>query len=568
MKHRALSIALATLSACSLSMGCGALPFPSGSRDAGASGVEPDAWHDPFNWTVATDAGTTITNVVYPIPRAPKVDLLFVLDNSPAMAANRQKLAAQLPRMITDLNAYCSGAKLDLRLAIITSDMGTGGISSIGSCGPRADGSLRGDQGRFQFLNAAACGVTDTRQPWLFENRNVSPKQSNFSGDIGTVFGCLLSGIGTSGCGFSQPLAALEAAFYDPANVAVQRERFLRPGAYFSIVIITDQDDCSAWAGDGIFADSPSTAGETPRLRCTTRATTCNGQNLSTSPPGYPAETSFAANLADCATRTDFCRPGVDVTNSTDCNPLLDYRAIAEEIKQLKTDGGDSISVFSIFGWPLDDAQLATAKLIIDRTPNPDTADTAHPELFDAWPICYDPDHPPASPASGLDREAAAHGAGGGLRVSAFLDEFSYGGMKSSLCQPDLSAALKDVFPICIDSYSTTCVQQNLVDSDLTQPGVQASCEVWNSVPAPGSPKGPYTDTLPYPPCDDAHSVVPCWRLVKDTTRCPWNGQKIDVVREPDATFNEGTRVNLQCLTCPEPTFDTPDPVPGCGYKL
>jgi hypothetical protein len=560
-KRDTLGLSMRGLLVCVLFFGCAGRPMTGSHNDAGAD----LAGSGPGSWTVPTDAGTVVYNLRDPIRPVPKLDLVFVLDTSPSMAAKQQKFATGFPKLITDLTNPCTREMPDLRVAIVTSDMGTGGISSTGFCGHRADGSIWGDRGRFQFANAAACGVTDTSQPWLFENRNADPVRKNFAGDFSTVFGCLASAVGTGGCGYNQPLRALESAFFDPSNAKLQRDLFLRPDAYLWIFIITDQDDCSAGSKSGIFADVPAAAGESASLRCTTRATTCNGQNLSILPPGYPTMAAFAANFTACTTRTDFCGPTVDATQPTDCNPLEDYRVIANEIKQLKASPNDSILVTGIFGWPAD-VDIAKAQLIVDQRPNPDGTDNPHPQIFDAWPICYDPGHPPANQAGGFDPEAAAWGGSAGLRISAFLDEFSPNGIKSSICQPDLSQAM-NFGGVTSCPMHNLCINSKLLDTDVAQSGVQASCKVWLSVPPVGSPNGPYTETAPYPQCDDARSVVPCWYLSQDTAKCPVNGQLIGVVRESsESTFNEGTIMNLQCLACPESVTDA-STIPGCDYS-
>ena len=393
--------------------------------------------------------------------------------------------------------------------------------------------------------------------------------RKNFVGDFAGVFGCLASAVGTGGCGYSQPLRALESAFFDPSNAKQQRDLFLRPDAYLGIVIITDQDDCSAGPESCIFTDVPAAAGESASLRCTTRASACGGQNLSSSPPGYPTTAAFAASLTACTTRTDFCGADIDASQPTDCNPLVDYRAIANEMKQLKASPYDQIAVVGILGWPLTyTADVVTAQVIIDQRPNPDVSDTAYPQIFDVWPICYDPSHQPANRAAGFDSDAAATGSTPGLRISAFLDQFGANGMRFSICDPDLSLAMEPVGWDMMCPMHSLCINSKLLDTDVAQPGVQASCKVWLSVPPVGSPGGPYAETQPYAECDAARSVVPCWYVIQDTAKCPVNGQWIGTVRRSgETTVNQGTILNIQCLACPDGVSDT-STIPGCDYNL
>jgi len=546
---------------CAFLLGCETRPINGGNsgRDAGPDGLVEGCGTDARSWTVPTDAGTVVYNLRIPIPPVRKIDLVFVIDNSPSMAAKQEKLAAQLPELISALTDPDTGQLPDLRVAIVDSDMG--------GCGPGA-----GDGGKFQMINAAGCGVTDASKPWLFENTNAYPIQTNFNGDLATVFGCLASGVGASGCGYAQPLRALESAFFDPANVAPQRDEFLRPDAYLDVVIITDQDDCSAGASDGIFAANSGLGNETATLRCATRAYACNGQNLTSFPPGYPTTAAFTASLSDCAARTDFCGPGVDTTQPTACVPLEDFRVVASEIKQLKADPYQ-ILITGIFGLPLSESDMATASLTIDETPNPNQADTTHPELFENWPICYDASHPPTNKdeATGFDRDAAAWGATAGLRLSAFVDEFGYDGLKYSICEPDLEAAMVGMGTALEKKLQDLCMGQKLVDTDLVQPGVQPGCEVSYLIPVPGSPGCLYSQSPPIPPCDAAQSVVPCWQVAHDFTKCPdiaggGSGQLLNVTRAPGTTFDEGVVVSVRCQACPDTVAGAPV-MPGCDYS-
>jgi hypothetical protein len=92
---------------------------------------------------------------------------------------------------------------------------------------------------------------------------------------------------------------------------------------------------------------------------------------------------------------------------------------------------------------------MANADYKIALVPNPNTADTVHPQVYDYWPICYDPDHMPSDtgkdPSTGFDVDAAAWGARGGLRNAAFVDEFGENGLKFSICQRDYSYALSTI---------------------------------------------------------------------------------------------------------------------------
>jgi len=135
----------------------------------------------------------------------------------------------------------------------------------------------------------------------------------------------------------------------------------------------------------------------------------------------YPTTASFEHPFADCMARTDTCpnqtdgdSENTDASQRNDCAPLKNIRQLADEIKGLKPDPENQILVAGIFGWPLGEpgssefnSNMAAAKYKIAPVPNPNTADTQHPTVYDYWPICYDPDHQPsaasADPATGFD---------------------------------------------------------------------------------------------------------------------------------------------------------------------
>ena len=378
-----------------------------------------------------------------------QLDLVVMVDNSPSMAPKITKMNAQFPKLIAALKDPSDGTLPDLRVAIIDSDLGTGDAYSSGSCGPKtlADGTVSpyGDLGRFQMLTSpTACAFNAGAEFLEYQ----AGRPVNFTGDINTVFACLASNLGTLGCGEEHVLQAFEFALAAKGVGNEQQQAdFLRANAYLGLVFLSDEDDCSAATMDGLFGVKTELQAETSSLRCATRSHMCGGRKLSDSPPGYPTNASFTHAFNDCQPRMgDECAAGTDTSAPTDCNPLKSVKAMAEEIKGLKSDPDNQILVAGIFGWPLTTADLASAQYKIAPIPNPNTADTKHPTVYDYWPVCYDPNYAPSAAttdsSTGFDWTAAAWGATGGLRESAFIEEFGPNGMKFSICQPDFSASM------------------------------------------------------------------------------------------------------------------------------
>jgi len=514
-----------------------------------------------------------------------QLDMVFMIDNSPSMAPKVSKLAQQFPKLLATLKDPNDGRYPDLRVAIIDSDLGTGGAYPSGSCGPTAspDASQNfGDLGNFQMRGAAGCGA-NADALWLQYYAQGKPASYNPTMDISQVFGCLAGNVGALGCGQEHPLQSFEFALatqnlHQNQSGGLQNT-FLRSHAYLGLVIVSDEDDCSAASpasaatpaiNNGIFGSKPELRGESTSLRCATRAHQCGGVNLADAPPGYPTSAKFEANFADCAARTDTCpdvtngNAATDTSGPTTCSPLKGVHQLAQEIKALKADPDNQIMVAGIFGWPRTDDDMAKAKYKIDRVPGPrpEDADNQQGQVWDYWPVCYDPDHEPADPAT-FDAEAWGWGAQGGLRISAFIDEFGQNGLKHSICERDFTRAMGPFADTIAYKLQNLCINAKLMDVDPVTPGLQSDCRVVYRVPQadPATGKVTYTESpqsLPICPAGATPDTISadCWKLVIDNTKCPDNGQLISVVRTAaeiaDGPLTAGTKIAMQCWTCPD----------------
>jgi hypothetical protein len=418
-----------------------------------------------------------------------------MVDNSASMAPKVSKMSAQFPKLIAALQDPKDGTLPDLRVAVIDSDLGTGNAYSSGSCGPKtlADGtnSPYGDMGRFQMLTSPTACTFNAGAEFL-EHKAGNPV--NYTGDINTVFACLATNLGTMGCGEEHQLQAFEFAL---AAKGVGNEKqqadFLRPNAYLGLLFVSDEDDCSAATMDGMFGVKTELQAETASLRCATRAHRCGGRNLSDSPPGYPTNASFTHAFNDCQARMgDECAQGTDTSVPTVCNPLHSVKAIADEMKGLKADPDNQILVAGIFGWPLTTADMATAQYKIAPISNPNLADTQHPTFYDYWPVCYDPNHIPSAAttdaATGFDATAAGWGATGGLRESAFIDEFGANGMKFSICQTDFSASMTAFGNAIVKKLPSGGSDGGLSDTPMARPDTGGGGGAGGTAGTGGSP--------------------------------------------------------------------------------
>lgn len=164
------------------------------------------------------DTAVTACELNRVVPGAVKTDILFVIDDSGSMADEQTNLQSNLDGFITALRA--SPVANDFQVAVTTTSVVSGWATAApgGEHGAFVGPVLRGD---------SATLVTD------------------FRAQVGLV--------GTSGSGKEMPLEAMKLAL-SPALLDAGNAGFMRPGARLTVVILTDEDDCSDTASP--WADS------------------------------------------------------------------------------------------------------------------------------------------------------------------------------------------------------------------------------------------------------------------------------------------------------------------------
>lgn len=182
------------------------------------------------------DPKSEVCHVLYGA-HSPKLDLLLVIDNSDSMEHEQKSLKQSFPSDLERLRTAKLGQQLpDLRIGVISTDLGAGPYK-VGKCRPG------GDQARLQTLQTIA-GCTPPVDPWIA----YSPGKTNVPGSGSALsraknaFICI-SQLGTGGCGFEQPLEAMQTALDPTLQV---NPGFLRPDAMLAVIFLSDEDDCSA----------------------------------------------------------------------------------------------------------------------------------------------------------------------------------------------------------------------------------------------------------------------------------------------------------------------------------
>src|SRR5688572_16054861 len=223
-----------------------------------------------------------------------EIDILFVIDNSDSMKEEQDSLAANFPRFIDVLSNIVGGLP-DVHIAVVSSDVGIPPFTAE-AC------SENGDDGLMQ--NTAHPPTGGTCSPPRNGARYIEdiagpagqPRIKNYDGELDDVFGCIAR-LGNAGCGVEQHLEAMRRALdgRHPENAG-----FLRPNAYLAVIVLADEDDCSA-RDTQVF--NPSTQFDTlnsmygpfSSFRCAEFGITCDGGTLARA----------AADYDQCAPRGD-----------------------------------------------------------------------------------------------------------------------------------------------------------------------------------------------------------------------------------------------------------------------
>ena len=205
------------------------------------------------------------------------LDLLLLIDNSNSMGEEQYLLVDALPALLTALTSgsfegSTFAAYDDIHVGVVTTDMGVGGFVV-----PTCASAAVGQDGQLQTVGDVGCGSYPT-----FLTYSPGGSVATLADDVG----CLVVQ-GTSGCGFEQPLESVLKAlspsaptdFTAPGYVAPvfasgsghgdgANAGFSRAGATLVMVLLTDEEDCSARDPD-IFNPASSTYGATDlNLRC------------------------------------------------------------------------------------------------------------------------------------------------------------------------------------------------------------------------------------------------------------------------------------------------------------
>jgi hypothetical protein len=324
------------------------------------------------------------------IPRGPdaartgngKLDLLFLIDNSPSMEPAQTSVRRNISALINALRAGPAGGQLDLNIGVVSSDLGAGRGVGTGACS-----RVGGDRGIFQTKPTCLQGGAK------FLSTSSTGARNNFSGTLEAAFDCMAD-LGGRGCGYEHQLQATRVALYE--SLTPENAGFLRSDAVLGIVLLSDEDDCSADLNSDLFTDDAAFPGTVASFRCAQAGHLCDGR--------VPPLSDFMSPLQACT--------------SNEAGRLIKVQEVVESIKALKPRPDQQIVVAGIFGWPTQGEINAPPYRYVRQR-----------EGLDLAPICESNQIGTAMP---------------GLRLKKFVDSFA-GGSVFSVCQEDMSIPLKAI---------------------------------------------------------------------------------------------------------------------------
>ncbi|MFH0903249.1 MAG: hypothetical protein V2A73_21680 [Pseudomonadota bacterium] len=183
------------------------------------------------------------------------VDILFVIDSSGSMGEEQDGLSVAFPTFIDSLRSLDPRS---WRIGITTTDLGSFGYDlpscyAEGDGGKLINGTIRSDCGGFAG-------------DWLFEEEG---NTNAADGDVAGAFACVAR-VGAGGCSFEMPLGSARMVLERGEDIG-----FLRPSSLLAVVVVTDEDDCTA--NDPSFLDpGDTTYGGATSFRCFANGVRCD----------------------------------------------------------------------------------------------------------------------------------------------------------------------------------------------------------------------------------------------------------------------------------------------------
>jgi len=402
-----------------------------------------------------------------------KVDLLFLIDNSPSMAPKQNELVKRFPTLIKALDNFAAqGNPASYHIGVVNSDLGSGPYNlTQGQCHPGGDGAkLQVTPAAGAVLPAGlSCANFALSGGVRYIDYNQLTGTNNIMGepDVASAFSCMAA-VGEAGCGFEHQLEASYRALHD---TIAENTGFLRSDAILALVYVTDEDDCSAPPNSDLF--DPSTNGinmygTLHSFRCTQFGVQCNGQ---------PVPPMSVSGLTGCSS--------YDLSNGgklTDLNTYINFFTKPAAQGGVKVDPNDVILV------------------AITAPKDPVGVSITMP--------CADQVNTPSCPILNHSCIAATNNQFFGdpaVRLSAVVGAARHNNL-TSICDTDYTAAIQALGDLIISQIGAGCLNSPIA----SRPDGTPDCVVEDVTALPDGT----TQTKEIPSCAENGHMVPCWQVI------------------------------------------------------
>jgi hypothetical protein len=447
-----------------------------------------------------------------------------------------------------------------LHVAVVSSDMGApGDATSSVMC------TKFGNEGKFQsapqsnsLLNppVVCTDTTIATPPGAPDSKNTfisdADMMPNFTNpDISKVFQCIAL-LGDKGCGFENQLGSIDRALgaenLQPGqtpNPPSTNVGFLRPEAYLGIVILTNEDDCSAPPSTQLYSlnggdqDLANPLGPLANYRCNQFGHICTDPVTGAvgQPPLKPPTDAMMTGTT----------PTLDLTNcisdDTASGRLTPVTQFINDIKALKTVPDDQILVAAI--------SAPAAPYTVEWLP-------PKSQPGELWPAvehsCGAKGGPDVNPEATMNPTDSSFG-DPGVRIAQFVNAFK-NSVLASICDPNYARSMTAIATKLGQLITPPCITGQIQKDSQGQP----MCTVVEHLVDMQNNK----KDVALQNCDENGGALPCWTLTTGGTDggVTCSGSQLNVM-DPPGTNNNSEDSTVDCSIClPVPAGSTP--LPGC----
>jgi len=407
-----------------------------------------------------------------------KVDILFMVDNSPSMSPKQAELKNRFPELIKILQNFGKANPAWYHIGVVTSDLGAGQFTlGGGQCHPGGDGA------KLQALGASAdttCKPVTGGVNFIDYNQLAGTDNLPAGQDLATTFGCMAS-VGDKGCGFEMQLESVYRALKNPPQ---ENHDFLRPDALLVVVLVTDEDDCSADPSTDLFDPSKvAQYGSLLSYRCTNYSIACGGPTM------LMPYADSGGNLV-----TKYGMPCVDADPSV--NKLIPIAKYQNFFAKSSAQGGIKVDPHDVIMVDITAPDNDVESILANPSPMPPGPYVTCPGPVDGTKCAVVLQH------SCVAAQNTQFFGDPAVRIRKVVNT-SINNQSTSICDTSYQSALQTLGQLIVSKIGAGCIT-----SPFTDPN-NPDCIVEDVT----SKNDGSTSIAELPRCDQSGGKFPCWKL-------------------------------------------------------